>query len=186
MDTWIIDKSLWKKSELEWKYFFLLYLLYNQEYDNIRQIYEKEEDTNFVEHYLEYNNYIRLGRGDWEEVILTSKGKEVFKSSEEINFDEFFEAFPVKTPSGRSLRPSNKEWSGELTKDYTEAKKKYLSAVKSKEIHNKIVSIIKAKASKCLIKDKEFENNIITYINQRIWQKDCKYLDKSTQTVNRI
>ena len=125
---------------------------------------------------LEQNLRIKSVENGWE---LTSKALSLFQNKNtDINFDEFWDAFPVTTPDGRILRSANKIWNNSNTRDYTVCKKKYLSKVKSLEIHNKIVSIIKARV---LSGDYKYINNLETYINQELWQRDVKYLNMNGQ-----
>ncbi len=123
---------------------------------------------------LEANLFVKKTENGYE---LRSKGRELFGNKSDINFDEFWEAFPAHTPDGRILRASSKKWHGKETRDYTTCKQKYLSKVKNKEIHNEIVRIITARVNSG---DYKYINNIETYINQQCWQKDVKYL-KSEQ-----
>ena len=68
------------------------------------------------------------------EYLLRSKAKVYFEAKENIiNFDEFWDAFPFVTPSGRELRGQNKMWGKKLTDNYIESRKKYLQKVKSVE-----------------------------------------------------
>jgi len=112
-------------------------------------------------------------------IELRSKAKELFEPKHPVvNFDEFWEVFPVTTPSGRILRASKKMWIGKPTRDYEVCRKKYLAKVKSVEIHNKIIQIVKARVAS---KDYEYMNNLETYINQQKWQQDVKYLSFKPQ-----
>jgi hypothetical protein len=122
----------------------------------------------------------RMEQGMWvkyceDTIELRSKAKELFTPKNPVvNFDEFWEVFPITTPSGRVLRAAKKMWGDKPTRDYEVCKKKYLSKVKAVETHNKIVSIINARVNS---KDYEYMNNIETYINQQKWQQDIKYLN---------
>ena len=132
---------------------------------------------------LEQNLWIK--KIDDNKYILRDKGRQLFEAKEsEVNFDEFFEAFPATTSDGRVLRSANKVFRGALTRDYVVCKKKYLSKVKSKEVHDEIVSIIKARVASG---DTKYMQNLETYLNQESWSKDVKYLktnsDWTTQRV---
>lgn len=181
---WITKEEL-IKHKLSIEEYFILMLLVEKEMDTLKELYPTFPSTVFS---LEMDNYIRVINNDcWDSIIITTKATSIFsaKGDSNINFDEFWDNFPIKTPSGRCLRPNNKMWGGETTKDYTEAKKKYLTVVKSLENHQTIVSILVEKSKKATISDKEFENSIITYINQRKWQKDARFLEGSA-TLNRM
>jgi len=109
-----------------------------------------------------------------DEYILRSKSLEILeKPNNSINFDEFWDSFPTQTNKGRVLRTTSKEWGGKPTRDYLVCKKKYLSKVKTPEAHKKIVEIIKARV---ISNDTEYMNNLETYINQAIWERDIKYI----------
>lgn len=131
------------------------------------------QDTHLFSN-LSEEGYIKKIEGRWQ---LRGKAEEIFENSEEsINFDEFWDAFPATTPKGRALRAANKLWTGIYTKDYVVCKKKYLSKVKSKASHDKIVQIVKSRVDSG---DYEYMNNMETYINQEVWQRDIKYLDNN-------
>ena len=91
---------------------------------------------------LEQNLWIKPTDSGYE---LRQKGRDLFVDSESlINFDELWEVSPSQTRTGRPLRAATKEFHNKVTKDYETCKKKYLSKVKSLELHNNIVSIVKA------------------------------------------
>lgn len=183
--TWTITKNELLKHKLSIEEYFILMLLVEKEIDTLKELYSVFPSTVFS---LEADNYIRINKHNcWDNIIVTTKATSIFsnKDNDEIKFDEFWDNFPIKTPSGRCLRPNNKMWGGETTKDYIEAKKKYLSVVKSLENHQTIVSILAEKAKKATKEDREYENNIITYINQRKWQKDARFLEGSSK-LNRM
>ena len=120
---------------------------------------------------LEQNLWIKPTDSGYE---LRQKGRDLFVDSESlINFDEFFENFPHTTPSGRVLRAKNKLFGGVPSRDYVVCKKKYLDKVRTLELHRQAVEIIKARVAS---KDYEYINNLETYINQRKWEQDVKYL----------
>ncbi len=128
---------------------------------------------------LEDNDYIRV---TIDGIIVTDKCN--FNKNSKINFDEFWDNFPEKTPNGRSLRTANKKWGDDYTKDFVEAKKKYIAAIKNIDSHNKVIKVLKAKKNNASIEDKNYENGILVYINQRKWQRDVKYLTESNNNIN--
>lgn len=122
---------------------------------------------------LETQGFIRLVN---TEVIILEKAKLLFpKINTKIDFDEFWEVFPSKTNKGRTLRSENKLFHNSLTNDYKTCKSKYLSKVKTIDLHNHICNIVKARADS----DTEFMNNMETYINKQVWQQDVKYLQNN-------
>lgn len=180
--TFNIKKSELLKHSLSVEEYLILMLLYEKDIETLKELYTELPELSKIEN----SNYIRINGKTWNDVIITSKTIAIFSTKgENINFDEFWDNFPSETPSGRCLRPKNKMWANELTKDYVEAKKKYLSFVKTIENHKTIVSILVEKSKIAAKADKEYENNILSYINQKKWQKDSKYL-QSTQQVNRM
>jgi hypothetical protein len=113
------------------------------------------------------------------EYQLRQKGRDLFQEKlSQINFDEFWNVFPSSTSDGRVLRSRNHVWQDALTRDYVICKKKYLSKIKSKEVHDKIVAIVKTRAESG---DTKFMANIETYINGENWTKDEKYLTQTSR-----
>lgn len=131
--------------------------------------------------------YLPLQTLGWVKILedgieIRQKGLDILEITDDINFDEFWDAFPVSTPSGRSLRAAHKEWTGNLTRDYVTCKKKYLSKVKKKHVHEVIVKTIKGRVASG---DYEYMNNMETYINQRKWEVDFhKYYGKESTGTN--
>ena len=159
---------------------FLLLSLINEGLDP--KEYNLGSESMYSLQLLEDNLWIKPTENGY---ILRDKGRQLFETKEsEVNFDEFFEAFPATTSDGRVLRSANKIFRGALTRDYVVCKKKYLSKVKSKEVHDEIVSIIKARVASG---DTKYMNGLEVYINQENWSKDVKYLktnsDWTTQRV---
>ncbi len=155
------------------------YILLNivlQQPENIPEIF-----LDFKEKFLSLQafGYVKILN---DGVEIRQAGKEFLGHSEEIDFDEFWNAFPVSTPSGRPLRAANKEWNGTLTRDYTVCKKKYLSKVKKIHVHNVIVKTVKGRVASG---NYEYMNNMETYINQEKWQVDFpKYYKKESTGTN--
>lgn len=150
--------------------------------NNLKSLSKKEllkcPAGTLVVNFLEKKGAIRVTE---DNIFNTEK----YSSVKDIKFEEFWDVFPVKTPSGRKLRPTNKEWGGNLTYDYTTAEKKYLTAVKSLEIHKQVCKIVEAKNKNATAEERGYENNIITYINQKKWERDSEYLKKQ-QDINRM
>lgn len=177
----IIDLDNWKKSNLYLVDYTILQMLYEgikfEEYN----IFENEADIVGVYKSLEKELYIKILD---EEIEPRQKLIDLFeKAGDKIDFDEVWNVFPIQTPNGRSLRSANKEFSGKLTSNYITCKKKYLSKVKKQEIHEQIITIIKARVNSG---DYEFINNMETYINKEAWQIDIKYLTLNKVSTNRM
>lgn len=170
-----IDRKIFEKSELNLYLFFILCILYQEEYEFLNITKIKEELIK-----LEKLQFIKITGDILEEIELRKKTYNLFGENE-INFDSFWDNFPINTPSGRSLRAGNKMWHGKLTNDYLKCKKKYLTKVKSKEEHETIINILEAKAISASIKDREYENGIEVYINQKKWERDIKFLQFNSE-----
>lgn len=152
-----------------------------QEYLTLLKIYENREgrdipfmSTDNTVKSLEDKRFIK----DIEGVLyLTVRAEKLFYE-EVVNFDELFNLYPYQTPSGRSLRAKNKEIFGTQTKDYKILSKKYLSAVKNTELHNKIIEW-----TKIALQDHKRRNAMEylpameVYINSRGWER---YADKES------
>lgn len=183
-----IDFDNYSSSNLILFNYILLQLIIEKKYDYIKTIVDKEVSfPNIVDKLeaLESMGYIKIidsNKSDIDKILesitIRRKGDDLF-STRSIEFDEFFFAFPHKTPGGRVLRTKEKEFGGKLTNDYVEARKKYLSRVKSKDMHDQIVKIRSTKTKSAPSSTLEYENNIITYINQRKWERDSVFLSKS-------
>lgn len=173
-----LDLKLFLEGKLTLSEFTILSIINEYpEIEILKELLPPEDIKN-----LEDNGWMKhLESGEY---VLRSKGKDLFKSKVTINFDEFWDVFPIATPSGRVLRATSKTWGGKSTRDYTVCRRKYLSKIKTVEAHNQVVSIVRARVAS---KDYEYMNNIETYINQEKWQQDAKYLTQVPQgVVNRI
>ena len=167
MNELIIDLDKLKKSSLFIEEYICLQLIF--EGHNPESFDWVGKDTIKA---LSDNLWIKHTEG--EEYQLRQKGRDLFdKPNNLINFDDFWLVFPSSTSDGRVLRSRNSTWQGALTKDYIVCKKKYLSKVKSKEVHDKIIAIVKARAESG---DTKYMSNMETYINAENWTKDVKYL----------
>ena len=172
----IIDTKLLIKSELPFYQFIVLTTLYHGDNDLLSHINFPGKSITFILLELEELQYIKLLSDDYSDIELRKKTYDLFNKSQ-IDFDEFWDSFPAETPfKRRSLKSANKIFHGKHTRDYLEAKKKYLSKVKNKDEHEEIIKILQSKSQFASMEDKEFENGIIVYINQRKWEKDVKFL----------
>lgn len=172
----IIDKKLLIKSKLPFYQFIVLTTLYHGEDELLQYINFPGKSIDDILLELQEFQYIKLLSDDYSDIELRKKTHNLFNKNQ-IDFDEFWDNFPLETPiKRRSLKPINKVFYGKFTRDYLEAKKKYLSKIKDKEEHEEIIKILQSKSQYASTEDKEFENGIIVYINQRKWEKDVKYL----------
>jgi len=119
---------------------------------------------------LEREGYIKI-IGESLDFVLRQDAIDMFEGREvlEKQFDEFFEAFPIKTPDGRMLRAATKN-----SENYKRARNKYIAKVKKAKDHEFVMKVLRARVESGDIK---YMNNIETYINQKRWEIDAsKYL----------
>lgn len=170
-----------------------LYLLYHKaykEFERFRYLIYQTEDYYDMQYFkkLESEGYIKIVGNDLPNDLEFRPEFTIFINpiNPKINFDEFWDAFPATTRTGRVLRAVNKmNNQGKPTRDYEVCKKKYLAKVKSEEVHKRIVSIIKARVASG---DYEYINGIEIYINQSKWERDEVYLrkGKTTSSINKM
>jgi hypothetical protein len=159
----------------------ILNFIYLGEQDLLNELVKKqyislEELKILEEKYIKLLDYEQYG----SVAELRQEGKNLFVSEKNLNFDEFFEAFPVKTSDGRVLRTSQKlNGVGDETEGYKRAKKLYLQKVKGQKEHEFAVNVVKARANSG---DTKYMNNIETYIRQKVWEADqAKYKDGNSE-----
>lgn len=110
---------------------------------------------------LEEKGFIKVAEST---IMMLSKSSSLFEEVN-INFNELFFAYPQCCPDRRGLRSVNKD-----TQDYKTCRSKYLRKVKTKEKHDKIVSIVK-KYIEVIPKEKlNFLNGLEVFINQAGWE----------------
>ncbi len=167
-----IDIYNFKSSRLSIEEYFLLAIaVYSS--DDIPVVFDRFKEVYLP---LQEKGLVKILE---DSVEIRQAGTDLMGLTEQVNFDEFWEAFPVSTPSGRPLRPANKEWRGDLTRDYRVCKKKYLSKVKNKHTHEAILQTVKGRVASG---DYEYINNLETYINQQKWQTDFGRFYKRSAT----
>jgi hypothetical protein len=104
-------------------------------------------------------------------MILTDKVDRIIKK-EKIIFDDLFNLYPYKTPNGRPLRSKNKEILGHVTRDYKILSEKYLSKIKTEDLHQSVLQ-----ATRLMINDLNRRGSLNylpkfeTFINQSSWEK---------------
>jgi hypothetical protein len=105
-----------------------------------------------------------------DRIIFTEKANKIF-SKNAINFDELFELYPHKTPSGRVLRAKNKEQLGKITRDYKLLSEKYLRKVTKKEVHDLVIQATKIMLASYKKRGAlDYLKKLETYINQSGWE----------------
>jgi hypothetical protein len=173
------------KARIVINYSIALYLLYNKaykEFEEWRWLIYQTKDFYELQYFkkLESEGYIKITGNNlpFDLEFRETLTNLVTPINSKINFDEFWDAYPASTRSGRVLRAVNKiNPQGKPTHDYEVCKKKYLSKVKSVKLHENIVAIMKARVA---CNDYEFMNNLETYINQCKWERDIVYLSRKT------
>jgi len=181
-----IIRNITDKEQLRIEDALYLYLLYEKEpieASLILEVYVKDDVFTFLKS-METRELLKIvGENLPEDIIFREKFINLvvsrnLKNKVNVDFDEFWDVFPITTIDGRPLRPVNKEFKGILTRDYEVCKAKYLKIVKTSELHEFIIKVIKHLAS---IKDTKYMNNMETYINQRVWEKDSIKLNKPSK-----
>jgi hypothetical protein len=174
-------KQIKKLKDISIKDGIFLYLLYNKEF---KEAIEWSGEDFYIQDIglLELKGYIKIiGENLPEDLDFRPEYTTlVTPINTKINFDEFWDAFPTTTRTGRILRAVNKTNNQcKPTRDYEICKKKYLSKVKSEELHKNIVAIIKARVASG---DYEYINGMEIYINQCKWERDEVYLKRRSNT----
>ena len=110
-------------------------------------------------------------------MLVRPKCNEVFGLSDDTDFWEFFNTFPLKVSSNgtsRALRASDP-----ASKNALEARSKYKARIKTKTAHRHVMACLNAELEE-KVKSKKlgFMQNILTWLNQNTWQLH-EYLLKS-------
>ena len=168
MNTVLIDVDNLAKSGLHIMYYLPLQMIAEGNMDAVRFL---PADIDFKQ--LENQGWIKINEDGEPEP--RQKLLDLFPPEKGIDFDEFWDAFPVKTRSGRVLRAANKMFQGKLSRDYTVCRKKYLAKIKTAESHAVAVAAIKAKVDSG---DINYLNGIEVYINQNKWEADSQLIGK--------
>ena len=174
-----IDSRQYESEGLTLLQWVILSLMYHEQHEFlIKALNEEQPDilNDFLT--LETRGYVKLFDFLQYEKVgeLRDKGKKLFINENLINFDEFFEAFPIATTDGRALRVASKFFGNNVTEGYKRAKKIYMQKVKSKSEHEFAVRVVKARA---LSGDTKFMQNIETYIRQKTWEVDNNKYNES-------
>lgn len=108
-------------------------------------------------------NHVTLDR-----IKVSDRGKALLGNKfEPVNFYEFINTFPEKTPSGRRLKPTS-----DTSQEFQKLKKKYMSKVKTQKAHRIAVSGLES-----LVQDyrnrgsMEYINALEVIINNKKWEQ---------------
>lgn len=173
-----IDLNNLVESNLPMECYVVLQLIHEDRCEDILPLLVEREYLHELLTMLERNMYIKYFPDDEPIADLREKGLDLFKSEKSVNFEEFFNVFPVTTCDGRVLRVKEKMFNGTKSVGYSKAEKLYLRLVKSQTEHKIAVDIVDKRAKSG---DTKYMRNIETYIRNKDWQKDSvKYGDYST------
>jgi hypothetical protein len=155
------------KNGLTPNHVFVLFLLYNKDFDNCKKLFGIEESIKLRDDLLESPFILSTKSTKFTETVISRDkvGKLLGFKGDNINFWEFYNCYPVKigTRVLRSAGPTT-----ELAKKH---EKKYLNKVKTKEHHEKAIKAITVFVSKQKIAGKlEFLPNIETVLNNSMWE----------------
>lgn len=129
---------------------------------------------------LEENRYIKLT----DSIEIREKAKELFEPKQDNEFRLFLEVFntyPIKTYTGRRLRPTKLD-----SKETLEIFKKYKAKVLDKKIHRNVVQYLdnelkERKKSNSL----EFMHEMITWVNGEKWDRYATFEESSDENTFR-
>lgn len=169
MNTILIDLDNLIKSKIHIMYYLPLQMII-EENSKFNQFLP--DDLDLKE--LENKGWIKINEAGEPEP--RQKLLDLFPQEKGIDFDEFWNVFPVKTRSGRILRTINKMFQGKLCRDYMICKTKYLAKIKTVEAHTIAINAIEAKVDSG---DIEYLNGIEVYINQNKWEIDSQLIGKN-------
>jgi len=112
-------------------------------------------------------------------IIERKKCNDLFGLSEDQDFWEFFNTFPLKVSSKGSTRPLRAQDPG--SKNALEARSKYKARVKTKAAHRHVMACLEAEMDqKRRSNNLGYMQNILTWLNQSTWQLS-EYLLKNEQ-----
>lgn len=159
--------------------YFILYCIYNKEYNLLFLIYNCSESTNLLNDLLkglELKGFIKNVKGlvsqigDLTLVYLKVKGYDLFKSDESV-FVKFWNLYPIKVGTGNSLRVLK-------AKDIESTQGKNCKIKFEKITKNDPIlenTILKGLEVELQIRKRtntmQFFQLIDTYLNQKTWEK---------------
>lgn len=145
----------------------VLYLLYYEKFDDILQIFGKQKAL-AIRNSLETTEYLLSNNTKFTETVLSKKHVEKLLNirSDQINFWEFYNCYPVKVGS-RVLRAS-----GPTSQVALKHEKKYLARVKSTKQHElAILSVSAFVAKKKQSNELQYLPNMETVMNNSLWEQ---------------
>lgn len=163
----VLNISKLKSSKLTPNQTVLLYLIYYDKFEDILEIFGKERALS-IRNSLESTEYILSQGTKFRETLLSKKHVEKLLGirSDQINFWEFYNCYPVKVGS-RVLRSA-----GPTTQVALKHEKKYLTRVKTVAQHQMAIKAISAfVAKKKLANDLQYLPNMETVMNNSLWEQ---------------
>jgi hypothetical protein len=136
------------------QYFYLLSLYNNDEQLDIT----KDEKDELVKRDFIFN---------LDNPALRKEGMDLFEEENLKNlFNEFWEAYPTKTPNGRLLKSEKTN-----TKNYNDAWSIYKKRIRKKSAHDELMNGLTAElASKSKTNSLNYLNNVVTWLRSMNWQ----------------
>lgn len=165
-----IDIGQCLEEELTPSQYCYLKLLWEKNLDAARALYFNDKGLrDSMDHLIELG-YVMFFSEETGYSIDKKKCNELF-GFEESKFWELFSSYPLKVPDGRGgyrvLRTRDPE-----TKEAKEALKKYKKAIKSNRRHEKVMKCLNLELdSKKRTNSMQFMQQLITWLNQRTWEK---------------
>jgi hypothetical protein len=164
-----VDLIKCKQNKITPNVYIFLFLSHHKDFDAIEKLFMQYEIINMQK--------ICVLKGftiDTEGKLLTSKGKQLLQAEKiELNFDEFFNEYPLKAGS-RRLKPVSHD-----TYDYSDLRKRYLSKVKTETEHKIAVEgLIKMVEEHRLTSRMQYLPGLEVVINGRKWER---YIDNSDE-----
>ena len=146
------------------------------EYLTLIKAYNNLNDKEDIPFFSDENSLESLVTKEWLSkrdggLDLTKKAI-MLVGDEAVEFDELFMLYPAKTPDGRILRSTNKEFRGRLTREYKVLKAKYLKKVRNVEMHTLVLDGTKKMLQDYKKRDSlNFLPLMETYMNQNQWER---------------
>lgn len=117
---------------------------------------------------LQEKDFVIIKESD---IKLSKKALKLFPVKA-YDFDELYFLYPYITLDGRVLRSKNKDIKGVMTRDYKTLSKKYYSNVRTRIIHELVISATKKMVNDVRLNGKlNFLPKLETYINQKGWER---------------
>jgi hypothetical protein len=141
--------------------------MYYKKFDNIISVYGREKAL-ALRLELTQTNFILKSSGKFTETILSTKNVEKLFGiqSDDINFWEFYNAYPIKVGS-RILRSA-----GPTSQVALKHEKKYLARVKTKEEHSRAIDALQAFVNKKKQTNSlQFLPQMDTVLNNNLWEQ---------------